>query len=353
MRPSRLCVVHILEAVAGGTQRHVRELSAALDPQRFRQTLILSPLRNPEHYADNIAPHVRVITLPMSAAISPWRDLRAMFKLARLLREIAPDVVHAHSSKAGALARIVCAWHGVPCVYTPHALAFCDTTISRLRRGLYRAIEQWLARWTTAFVALSHEEVRLARDTLHLPASRVHHIPNGTSTQYDPQQPAENMIGFLGRNAPQKGLDLFLRAAELLRKNFPDLHTLAVTNAENDVVAWHDLCHATVFVLPSRWEGLPYTLLDAMARGMAIVATRVGGMADVLQDEHNALLVPPENSAAIAAACERLLRDTALRTRLAKQAQHDAQNFGLEKMCRRYETLYRISAQDTRPSRRV
>ncbi|MCL1888715.1 MAG: glycosyltransferase, partial [Kiritimatiellaeota bacterium] len=220
-------IVHVLEAADGGTLRHVRELSATLDPLRFTQTLVLSPLRNPAHCADNIAPHVRVITLPMTRALSPWRDFAALVKLARLLKKIAPDIVHAHSSKAGALARLACAWLRVPCVYTPHALSFLDTTLPSFKRALYRGVEKFLARKTAAFVAVSREEERVARDVLKIPSDRVHFIPNGIRFPNEKMErvgDAPLSVAFIGRDAPQKGLDLFLRASDMLKKNHPDLN---------------------------------------------------------------------------------------------------------------------------------
>ena len=339
-----LHIVHILEATAGGTMRHVRELSAALDPQRFTQTLILSPTRNPGHYADNIAPHIRVIALPMARNISPLRDCVSFFKLLRLLRELAPDIVHAHSSKAGALARLAASRLGIPCVYTPHAISFLDTTLSRLRKNAYRAIETFLARRTAAFVALSREEFHIARDTLKIPPKKIWRIPNGIHfpnvqipKSLNVQMPS---IAFIGRAAPQKGLDLFQKAAALLQARFSAFRVTTVTDAPDETVAWQASEAATVVVMPSRWEGLPYTLLDAMARGKAIVATRVGGMRDVLRDGENGLLVEPENFNAIAAACSRLLNDAPLRERLGTQAREDARAYDVATMARRHEALY-------------
>ena len=336
-------IVHLLEATAGGTQRHVRELSATLDPKRFTQTLVLSPTRNPSHFGDGIAPHVRVITLPMARGISPARDFFALVKLVRLLRSLSPDILHAHSSKAGALGRLAAAHLRIPCVYTPHGLSFCDTTLTPFRRATYLRIEKFLARFTTAFVALSREEFYIARDTLRIPPARIWRIPNGTDTQAvdcNRTQSDAPDIAFVGRAAPQKGLDVFLRAVEILRAARPGLRVLAVTDAPDEVAAWREACRAAVFVMPSRWEAAPYTLLDAMAHGMAIAASRVGGVADLLRDNENALLVEPGNPAALAAACARLLDDAPLRARLAQQARHDARPLTPSGMAAQYEILY-------------
>ena len=284
----------------------------------------------------------------MAHEISLWRDVIAFIRLVCLLRKIKPDIVHAHSSKAGALARTACAVLRVPCVYAPHAFSFLDTTLSKRRRAFYFWVEKILARLTSALVAVSQEEARIAREKLGLPESRVFHIPNGIRlpttddrlSTSDVGSRKSEVIAFIGRDAPQKGLDIFLRAAALLKKDFPNLQVITVTDAPDETVAWQAAGLATIIVLPSRWEGLPYTLLDAMARGKAVVATRVGGIADVLRDGENGLLVEPENPAAVAEACARLLREPALRARLGEQARWDARGYGLQKMRQEYENLY-------------
>ena len=166
-------IVHVLEATAGGTLRHVRELSGALNPKRFKQTLVLK--NSPAWEQD--APATFFIS--MAHEISPWKDFIAFIKLTRMLGQLKPDIVHAHSSKAGALARMACAVLRVPCVYTPHAFSFLDTTLSKKRRAFYRTVEKFLARFTSVLIAVSREEARITREKLGLQEARVRLIPNG------------------------------------------------------------------------------------------------------------------------------------------------------------------------------
>jgi glycosyltransferase involved in cell wall biosynthesis len=102
------------------------------------------------------------------------------------------------------------------------------------------------------------------------------------------------------------------------------------------------LAHCNVLLMPSQHEGLPYTLLEAMALGIPIVAARVGGLAEVIQDGSTGLLVPPQDSAALTRAILRLYEDPALRSRLGEQARLLQQTrYSLQAMTERYLAIYR------------
>lgn len=364
-----LHVVHVLEAAAGGTLRHVLDIARTLPADRFQQTLVLSPSRGPAGLDAALArlrathPHVRAILLPMAATLSPWHDAAAAFRLRRLMKKIRPGIVHAHSSKAGGIARIAAA-RRFPVVYTPHAAALLNPLAPRWRRGLFRGIERLLAPSTAAFVAVSQEEARLAACGLRYPPGRIHLIRNGIAAAPGlaaaaPASGEGPVIAFLGRAAPQKGLDLFLAAAAQLAPAHPGVRFRIITPAAppmvlppvlqrrtdlrvapDETAAWRELGHATILAMPSRWEGMPYTLLDAAALGIPVVATRAGAMGELLADGVTALLVPRENPGALARACERLLADAPLRAALARTAREALAPFTLDAMCASLAALY-------------
>lgn len=378
-----LHLVHILESTTGGTRRHLRELALGLDPAEFRVDVIVSLRRDPDFARDlplfrghGIGVHV----IPMRRRVAPCADLVALVRLVRLLRRLRPDVVHAHSSKAGFLGRLAARVAGVRAtVYTPHAFAFADTG-APWRGRCYRALERLAIPWTTRLIAVSRQEAEWARE-LGFAEKQVVWIANGiTSNKQQPttnnqhpnknQEPTANpTVTFLGRLCRQKGPDLFLATIPVICEQVPEARfrivgegpwrgwlqrqvarqawrdrvTFGVAREEADVAT--ELAVATVLVMPSRWEGLPYTLLEALQAGTPVVAASVGGVLDVAADSQAcAALVPPNEPVMLAAAVTGLLRSPAERTRLAKAGQERVKNFGLRTMIEQTAGVYRDAA---------
>ena len=330
--PQKPAVLHVLEALEGGTLRHVRELLPELAARGYRVALAASPRRNPALARDiarafaacGIAFH----ELPMRRAISPLSDLLNAVRLSRLIQTLRPDIIHTHSSKAGFLGRLAAAARGVPVVHTPHAFPFLMEG-ARATKSLYRFLERLVQPKTAALVALSHEEVLAAR-ALGFPDERIHRIPNGTSYPPLPEPPTapRQGIGFFGRLSRQKGADILLNAVAgsgieaclhgrgeeeaALRRQCQRLGISPRVRfmgecAQDEVVA-RMRGYAAVAV-PSRWEGCPYVVLDAFAAGVPVIAAHVGGIPDLIQDGINGVLFPVGNAAALTRAITALLRN--------------------------------------------
>ncbi|MEI6211187.1 MAG: glycosyltransferase [bacterium] len=392
-----LHLVHILEATTGGTRRHLRELALGLDPAEFRVDVVVSLRRDPDFARDLPLYRERgvgVYVIPMRRRVAPVADLVALVRLVRLLRRLRPDVVHAHSSKAGFLGRLAARVSGVRAtVYTPHAFAFCDTG-APWRGRCYRALERMARPWTTRLIAVSRQECEMARE-LGFAAEQVVWIANGitpniqqptgnnqqsTSNNQHPKEsrePASNAtVTFLGRLCRQKGPDLFLAAIPAILEQVPEARfrivgegawrdwlqrqvarqtwrervTFDVAHEDVDVAA--ELAAATVLVMPSRWEGLPYVLLEALQAGTPVVAAGVGGVLDVAVDCACAALVPPNEPVMLAAAVSGLLRSPAERARLVAAGQERVKDFSLRKMIEQTAGVYRDAVAAGRAHRR-
>jgi glycosyltransferase involved in cell wall biosynthesis len=218
---------------------------------------------------------------------------------------------------------------------------------------------------------LSH--TRQARDellALGVPAARCHIVPNGieiaryAATFRQPPPPGSRSVLCVGRLTRQKGQDVLLRALPMLRQAVgpvtvtllgegPERERLAALATELKVadavrfvgiakdVRPH-LAAADAFVLPSRFEGLPFALLEAMAAGVPAVATAVDGSADVIRDGANGLLVPPEDPAALARALARVLVDSQFADRLSVAGRQTvAQQYSVDTVAERTLEIYR------------
>lgn len=318
---------------------------------------------------------VRVHRLPLQRSPGAG-DLRVLRRLRALGRGGRYGVVHAHSSKAGALARIALGGRG-RVVYTPHCFAFAAADFGRLARGSYRLVEQALVPRTGAIVAVSDWEAELARRALRGVGSRVETIPNGVPLPAPRPPAAPELVEFAGGSPlallvsklrPEKNPLALVRAAAALRDRGALVGRVAIVGdgmqeasvrreiaargLERDV-RWFPfggasgpyLAAAALLVVPSRWESLPYGPLEAMALGLPVLATAVGGLPELVRDGITGRLVPPADESALAGALAELLGDTAARERMGAAARELVeQRFRLELMVERTERLYERSS---------
>ena len=363
-------VLHVLEATEGGTKRHVCDLLPLLAARGYAVTLAASFLRNPaaaEDMAPLFAKHgLPILEFPMRRAILPLTDLISAARLTRLVRRLKPDILHTHSSKAGFLGRLAGSWGGIPVVHTPHAFPFLMEG-GGMKKKFYFFLERMIQRKTAALIAVSQEEAQAAR-RLGYPPERIHYIPNGSRGRSPstpdiegerPREPSLLSVGFFGRLTRQKGGGLLLRAAagldvelrihgrgedeDALRKQCQILgisqrvHFMGEC-AQDEVVDNMRAC--SVIVVPSRWEGCPYVVLDAFAAGVPVIAVRVGGIPDLIRDGINGVLVPPDDAQALAGAIAALLKNPSQRHALAAAAQECLAHHTIDEMVDKVDRVY-------------
>jgi glycosyltransferase involved in cell wall biosynthesis len=304
----------------------------------------------------------RVIGLPLERRASPAAHWRAFGALLRLFRAERPDLVHAHMPISGFLARLAAWWAGVPVIaYTGHGFWF-NFPGSWSRRAIGFAMEWLAARVTDRFLTVSEAEAADARRLgLHRGAVAVGNGRDPARYRPDPALRAQ-VRGALGvpeaavvvlavsRLVWHKGYpelaramaalpdaELWVAGERLASDRGPDMaallrgaglgERLRLLGYREDVPAV--LAAADIFVLPSRFEGLPMSVIEAMLTGLPVVAAAVRGPAEQVVAEETGLLVPPGDAAALAGALGRLVADPALRARMGQAGRLLA--------CRRYD----------------
>ncbi|MEU5598222.1 glycosyltransferase family 4 protein [Streptomyces sp. NPDC020298] len=285
-----------------------------------------------------------------SATRSPGPALaREVRNLARLIDEVRPDLVHAHSAKAGLAGRLAVRGR-IPTVFQPHAWSF--EAVGGITANLALKWERRGARWADRVVCVSEAE-RATGVRARIPG-RWTVIPNGI----DPERfrpapahavraglaplagidPAAPLAVCVGRLCRQKGQDVLLRAWDTVVRRVPDARLVLVgdgpdrdrlsqeapasvvfTGAVADASPWYQA--ADLVVLPSRWEGMALAPLEAMACGRPVVVTDVDGARESLPPSFAAqCLVPPQDPAVLAGAVTELLLDPPLRESLGDRA---------------------------------
>ncbi len=372
-----LRILLALESAGAGAGRHVLDLAGGLLQRGHVVHLAWSPLRAEPAFSaavarlEGLASHV----MPMSRA-PRLQDAAAALALRRLFRKHRFDIVHGHSSKAGALVRIARLGSGVRAVYTPHAFVTFDPQLGVAARLFYGLVERLLAKCCHRVICVSNEEREHALG-LGIAGSRLVVVPNGLAPLPVADRSGARRIlglrdgdvcvGFVGRLSAQKGVGRLVEAFARIRPTAtaarlviigdgPErcrLATQAVEFGVTDCVTFVGegdgpalMAGFDLFVLPSRYEAFPYVLLEAAARGLPIVATDVGGVRGVVRAGQNGYILrqwksEPELLTSMAAALAELIEDPERREAMGRQSALIVAGLGADAMIDRTVLVYR------------
>ena len=308
--------------------------------------------------------------------IRPLSDALALLEILRLVRALRPDVVHAHSSKAGALGRVAARLAGAPViVHSIHGWSFA-AGMPRATQAVYRLVERLCAPLTDHFISVSRRDLELGIREGIVDATKGSVIRSGFDlSEFSREGPgredvrrewgigdADVLVVNVSNFKPQKAPLDFVRAAAIASRQAPGLRFAFVGDGEMRpaveeavrseglqermiLAGWRRdvpelLRAADVFALSSLWEGLPRTVVQARACGLPVVATAVNGTPEAVDDGRTGLLVPPSDPEAFARALVRLAQDPGLRTSMGEAARHGLDEFSAAAMVDGQERLY-------------
>ena len=328
-------VLQVVRPATGGIRRHISLLCRGLSERGVSAEAAVAP-----GFTLQGAESVKVHAVPIGGKHHLVRDVRAAISVAHLSRHF--DLVHGHGMRGAWICYLASRRTGKAFVYTAHNLSPVMTgkLAPRLVRSTARAAAARIA--VSNAVAESYAPLGFHRNEWLV-------IPNGVDLAAFEDIPHQDsvlrslgipegakVVGAVGRLAPEKGFDRYLRAAAMVLEEVPgarfvlagdgperrNLETLAQPLGERLVMtggydAIYGLLSAVdVVVVPSVLEGQGIVAIEAMAAGRAVVASRVGGLAETVLDGVTGILVPPESEQDLARAIVALLRDPALRGRL-------------------------------------
>ena len=351
-RPPRLAVVTTVPDSFRAVVGHLQHAKNA----GFEIHLISSAGPFFQELADSLS--VAQSVIPFTRRIDPLRDAQSAIQLSRILASQPPDIVHAHTPKAGLIAMLVARWHGIPArIYHMRGLRYSAS--SGLKRHLLRAIERSTVSLSSRTICVSRSLRELALRDRIAREDQITVLGHGghgidCQHQFNPRRYSRQdrfelrrrygiphdaiVLGFVGRLVRDKGIDELAAAWRGLRKECSQLHLLLVGKREsnhgmgNHVWSTFDgdprvheigenwetppLYNAMdVVSLPSYREGLPKVPLEAAAMSLPVVATRIAGCVDAVNHGQTGVLVPPRDASALADAIKSYVVDPARRKR--------------------------------------
>lgn len=349
----------------GGAQIHVRDLAAAMQA-RGHSVVVLTSGQGP--FLDDLHRHsiATVVLRHLTVPIRPLQDLRALCELRSALADFGPDLIAAHSAKAGVIGRMAARMLRVPVVVTTHGWSF-TTGVPPRRAAIYR----WIERLTSPFAAdrtitVSEYDRQLALRAGILPEHRVVTVHNGMPDvapllRADPARTPPRLV-MVARFGAQKDHPTLLRALSGLLDHPWELdlvgdgplasetEALVASLGIRDRVHFlgqrmdvdRILANAQLCLLATNWEGFPLSILEAMRAGLPVVASAVGGVGESVRDGETGYLVPAGQVEPLHDRIRLLLTDPELRVRLGARGRAVyEEHFALDQAVTKTLAVYR------------
>ncbi len=375
-------IIHIITRLdKGGSSKILLDMVRALKKDNFNIKIISGKTLNPQEDLSSFSRETRVEVIfekCLRRDINIFLDFMALIKLYFLIKKNKPDIVHAHTSKAGFLGRIAAHLAGVPKIfYMPHGHIFYGYA-SRLLTNLFVILERFAACFTDVFITLTDiDKEEFLRRKIGLREKFVT-IPNGVNIK-DYEQVNESAVNELRENLqipenfsvictisrlePVKGVEVFIKAIAKVNETFPNFKALIVGDGGEKhkllklteclkldekikFLGFRDDVREIIFlsdviVNSALNEGQGLAILEAMACAKPVIATKVGGVPEVIIDGQTGILAESGNSEQIASAIIKILNDKELAARLAAEAKKRLIfKFSQEKMINSFRDIY-------------
>jgi glycosyltransferase involved in cell wall biosynthesis len=371
-RQRRLRVLTLVDRpdITGGGERIAVTLAMKLDPARFDRVLCATrSAAGPTFESELRTAGVRTMSLNRRSKF----DLYSWWPLISFLRRERVDILHSHKFGSNVWAALIGSLAGVP-VTIAHEQSWASARFSlsgeRARAFLDREV---ISRGADAFVAVSEADRRRMIDIEGIDADRIRVLPNAIPAPPAPSgrdvraevgiSAQDPVVGTVCQLRPEKAVDLLVEAADLLREEFPRIKVLVAGDGSERERLEREVrdrgLHGHVFLLGTRrdvpdvlaalnvavccsdFEGTPLSVMEYMAAGCPVVATRVGGLPELVDDGVNGLLFERRDPHDLAAAIGALLRDPARASAMGERGrQRQRREFDLDGLTQRVETLY-------------
>ncbi|SNR17703.1 glycosyltransferase [Tenacibaculum jejuense] len=313
-------IVHIARPVAG-VGIYINLLYKYIDHITFNNILLCNEKDQIIDIKSLTNKSIKTYHVNLKREINIINDYKCLIDIIKHLKKIKPNVIHCHSAKAGILGRIAGAYLGIPTLYTPHAYSYLSATTKKKQKK-FKRIEQLFNLFPAKTLACSTSEYNRTINDLKFNAKKAllwnNAIENNFNLQAFEDKLPSNFICSIGRPSYQKNTQLLIHSFFELKKRIPNIHLVILgaghfspeleavnyliqklnLNESITIIPWLEraktlyiLKLAKLYISTSRYEGLPYAVIEAIALSKACVVTNVDGHKDLIEDKVNGFLV--------------------------------------------------------------
>lgn len=365
-------ILHITQS-NGGVEEYLKMFFANMDNEHFETEIICPNYPSMIENMENMG--IKVHVVDMKREIELIADLKAYIKIKKYIKSIKPDIIHVHSSKAGVIGRLAARRCKVPCVYNSHGWAF-SMEVSEKKKKVYASIERICANFSVKIINISDDEKKLAAKYKVAEENKMMTIYNGIDLNKYNRRYNRNdvlsklnipenafVIGMVGRITEQKSPQTFINIAEKISSLDENAYFILVGDGELKkeiqervekklikdkvvITGWTNEVakYVSIFdiaLLTSKWEGFGLVLAEYMAMGKPIIASKVGGIPNVVQDGFNGKLIENNNVDDYVNHIVKLKNDIYLREKYIANGYEVVNNkFNIQRVVKEHQDLY-------------
>jgi len=345
----KIKILHLLHSV-GGVDIYARQITENIDPENIENIIVSQPLTSEQRFYDSNGNLLKCYSISIGREINPLYDLLALIKCVYIISIEKPDLIHAHSSKGGALARLSALFFKIKVLYTPHAFSFLSAK-NYFKKNIYILIEKSLKTSNTILLATSNSEKNLAINTVGFNPFKVLVLNNAvnpiSSKELAPNQIHSNYICTIARPSYQKNLEMLLEVFLSVSNKHKEIHLYIIGAGEyspslnkiNQIISDYSLeqritilpwiprkralsilKNSKIYVSTSRYEGMPFSVIESMSLKVPCVLTDTDGNRDLVVDGFNGYIIKDMNIEQMSAKICTLIENNSKRKQLGENA---------------------------------
>lgn len=366
----KIKVMHIIRAAEGGMKKHLLSILLGLDKEKYQLAVGCSFDKNTSDYLHENG--VLVYHVDICDGLNVSKDANAIIKIRNIINDFKPEIIHFHGAKASLVGRLACLGYNLKIVMTVHNFPEYRR-MNKIKKRLYLGMNKCLNKRTNAIITVSEALKKAIVDEENIDPEKVNVIYNCVDLSTYQDNPFLDLrkeynlesdtllIGCISRLIPSKGVQDLIKALEILKgrvKVFAfvagdgpylnylqdmakeaKLENIQFLGYRNDIKDF--LRNIDIFVLPSHSEGFGVSVAEAMALGVPVIATNVGGIPEIIENNEDGIIVNPESPNDLANAIEVLATNGDLRNKFSKKGkEYIVNNFSKEKMLNDIDILY-------------